>query len=69
MVTDINDVVEMSVDFASITSARLADEYNLDATDFNGVEPSEKRGFTVDDVRVLYERVSGETSVPSVSFR
>jgi len=53
----IEDAVEMSVDFASIISARLADEHNLDVTDFHGVEPSGKRGFTVDDVMGLVRGV------------
>ena len=48
-----NDAVEMSVNFASIVSARLADEHNLDVSDFEDVEPSGKRGFTVEDVLSL----------------
>jgi hypothetical protein len=51
--TTVEDAVEMSVSFASIVSARLADEHDLDVTDFEGCVPSGKRGFTVDDVAGL----------------
>ena len=51
--TTVEDAVEMSVSFASIVSARLADEHDLDVTDFEGCAPSGKRGFTVDDVAEL----------------
>jgi len=51
--TTVEDAVEMSVSFASIASARLADEHDLDVTDFEGCAPSGKRGFTVDDVAGL----------------
>ena len=48
-----DDAVEMAVNFASIVSARLADEHNLNASDFDDMTPSGKRGFTVDDVMAL----------------
>lgn len=51
--TTAEDAVEMSVSFASIVSARLADKHDLDVTDFEDIEPSGKRGFTVDDVEEL----------------
>ena len=51
--TAAEDAVEMSVSFASIVAARLADKHDLDVTDFEGCAPSGKRGFTVDDVEEL----------------
>ena len=47
---------EMAVNFASYKSARLADELNVPASAFDGVEPSGVRGFTVGDVRALAGR-------------
>lgn len=50
------DAVEMSVKFASIVAARLADSHDLDVTDFEGLSPSGQRGFTVADVGILVAR-------------
>jgi|TARA_R110000824_G_scaffold100098_2_gene237982 hypothetical protein len=48
--TPVEDAVEMSVSFASIISARLADKHDLNVTDFEDHQSSGKRGFTVGDV-------------------
>ena len=63
------DTVEMAVKFDSLLSAKLSDEHDLNVTDFEDVLPSGICGFTVVDVRAIFERVSGETSVASASFR
>jgi hypothetical protein len=52
------DAVEMSVQFASIVAARLADSHDLDVADFEGLSPSGQRGFTVADVGMLVTRDS-----------
>tara|TARA_R110000824_G_scaffold285955_2_gene474083 strand:- start:349 stop:585 length:237 start_codon:yes stop_codon:yes gene_type:complete len=64
-----NDTVEMAVKFDSLLSAKLSDEHDLNVADFEDVLPSGICGFTVVDVRDIYERVRGETSVASASFR
>lgn len=43
----------LSIKFASVNAAALADEYNLTDTDFAGVEPSSAKGFLADDVRTV----------------
>jgi hypothetical protein len=53
--TSTEDAVEMEVNFASIISARLADKHNLDVSDFDGIEPSGQRGFTVGDVQEIIQ--------------
>lgn len=50
-VAEIKQAAEMPVDFASAAAAELADSLNLKASDFKGLKPSGKTGYTIADVR------------------